>query len=471
MLFNSIQYVVFLPLIVILYYLIRGGARWRWVLLLLASYYFYMCWKAEYLILILVSTGIDYYAGLQMGKVPGRKKRKKYLILSLISNLGILFAFKYFNFFNDSARLIFDQFNIFYNVPEFDVLLPVGISFYTFQTLSYSIEVYRGKQKPEKHLGIFALYVSFFPQLVAGPIERFDRLGPQLKAYHPISYENIVNGLKLILYGLFIKMVIADNLSVYVDQIYADPQQFSSLSILTALFFYSFQIYADFYGYSTIAIGSALLLGVKIMDNFREPYLSKSITEFWSRWHISLSTWFRDYVYIPLGGNRVPVKRWYFNILVVFLASGLWHGANWTFVIWGGLHGLLYLTETVINKIFKIKSTPGISLKNTLLIIKNFSLVTFIWVFFRSQSFGDAMVVFKSIINNIGLADGFAVPVIIWALLIFFIFTDIVLYNNRFDKWIGNKAFAVRWLAYAVLLFLTIVLSGAEDQPFIYFQF
>jgi D-alanyl-lipoteichoic acid acyltransferase DltB (MBOAT superfamily) len=469
MLFNSIEYVIFLPLVVIFYYLIP--ARIRWVLLLLASYYFYMSWKAEYLILILVSTAIDYFAGLQMGKIAEQKKRRPYLILSLASNLGILFAFKYFNFFSDSARYVFDQFNIFYNVPVFDVLLPVGISFYTFQTLSYSIEVYWGRQKPEKHLGYFALYVSFFPQLVAGPIERFDRLGPQLRQHHLLTYNNIVNGLKLIVYGLFIKMVIADNLSVYVDKIFEAPAQFSSSSILSGLFFYSFQIYSDFYGYSTIAIGSALLLGVNLMDNFRAPYLSKSITEFWSRWHISLSTWFRDYLYIPLGGNRVKISRWYLNILIVFLVSGLWHGASWTFVIWGGLHGAFYLGETFVNKSIHFKSSKGFNFLNVLLVLKNFTLVTLIWVFFRSQSFGEAITVFDSIISNTGVGTVLEIPPRIWLLLLFFIITDVLLYNTRFDKWINKRNMVVRWSVYAVLIILTVTLSGVDNQPFIYFQF
>ena len=266
-------------------------------------------------------------------------------------------------------------------------------------------------------------------------------------------------------------MVIADNLSVYVDKIFSDPQHFNSFNILSGLFFYSFQIYSDFYGYSTIAIGSALLLGINLMDNFRAPYLSKSITEFWSRWHISLSTWFRDYVYIPLGGNRVPIKRWYFNIFVVFLVSGLWHGASWTFVIWGGLHGLLYLSETLVNKLFQIKPSAGFSVKNFFLILKNFSLVTLIWVFFRSQSLDEAIVVFKSIINNFGIVDGFTIPSKIWVLLLFFIFMDVLIYDSRFDKWVNNRSLIIRWLAYTILIFSTIVLSGVDDQPFIYFQF
>lgn len=255
-----------------------------------ASYYFYMCWRVEYIFLIIISTLVDYFCGLQMGKIIQRSKKLKYLILSLFTNLGLLIFFKYYSLFSDSANFVLNKFNIFIDFPIFSLLLPVGISFYTFQTLSYTIDIYFDRLKPEKHLGIFALYVAFFPQLVAGPIERFTRLGKQFKTKHSFNYKNLSNGLRLILYGLFIKMVIADNLSPYVDQIYASPAEYNTLNIVAGLLFYSFQIYSDFYGYSLIAIGSALIFGIKIIDNFKTPYLARSITEFWQRWHISLST-------------------------------------------------------------------------------------------------------------------------------------------------------------------------------------
>lgn len=436
-----------------------------------ASYYFYMCWKAEYLILILASTGIDYWAGLRMSRHSDKRKRKKYLILSLITNLGILFLFKYFNFFNASVKDVLDHFNIFYESRTFNLLLPVGISFYTFQTLSYSIEVYQGKQKAERHLGIFALYVAFFPQLVAGPIERFINLGPQFKTRQVFSYSNLANGLRLILYGLFIKMVIADNISGYVDQVYANPLDFNRWSVLTAIFFYSFQIYSDFYGYSLVAIGSALILGIRIMDNFKTPYMAKNIAEFWGRWHISLSTWFRDYVYIPMGGNRVKFKRWALNILVVFMVSGLWHGANWTFVIWGTMYGLIYLIESGFGKILPLKDEKGITFSNVLRMLKNFVLVTIIWVFFRSPGIAEAMDVFKAIWSNGEVFDLFKVPSQIWIFLIAFIISDIALYNTRFDRWCAEKPVWIRWGAYFILIFSIIAFSGVENFPFIYFQF
>ena len=342
MLFNSFEFILFLPIVISLYYLVPQ--KFRWSLLLLASYFFYASWKVEYLVLIIASTLIDYWCGIQMGKQETKQQRKPFLILSLISNLGLLFTFKYYNFFveslNDSIVSLMDaeQLPIWENV-----ILPVGISFYTFQTLSYAIDVYKGKQEPEKHLGYFALYVSFFPQLVAGPIERFSTLTPQFKKAIKFNYSDFANGVRLIIYGLFVKMVIADNLAELIDPVYADPETYSSLSIVTSIFLYPFQIYGDFYGYSMVAIGSALLMGIKIMDNFKTPYLSKSIGEFWQRWHISLSTWFRDYLYFPMGGNRVSKGRWFYNVFVVFVLSGIWHGANWNFVIWGALFGVCLL--------------------------------------------------------------------------------------------------------------------------------
>ena len=470
MLFNSLEFVIFLPIVIILYFALPH--KFRWILLLAASYYFYMCWRVEYIFLILLSTIIDYTAGLQMEKQSNIRKRRKYLFLSLITNLGLLFSFKYYNFFSESLHLSLSYFNIITELPELKVLLPVGISFYTFQTLSYSIEVFYGRQKAERHLGQFALYVSFFPQLVAGPIERFSRLSPQLKAKHNFSYINLKNGLRLILYGLFIKMVIADNLSLYVDQVYASTADYNSFSILTALFFYSFQIYCDFFGYSTIAIGTALIMGIKIMDNFSTPYLAKSINEFWQRWHISLSTWFRDYLYFPLGGNRVKKQRWAFNIFVVFTVSGLWHGANWTFVIWGALFGFLFVSENLINKHLKIKrSEKNFSIKHILLALKTFVLVTLLWVFFRSQSFDQAINIFSLIFENFNVEDSFNVDIKIWIFLLLFIITDLFLYNNRFDKWCSSKSIPIRWSVYFILIFMIVVFSGAENYQFIYFQF
>ena len=298
-----------------------------------------MCWKPEYIFLILFSTIVDYYCGLKMEGAQNRTYKKLFLTLSLFTNLSVLFAFKYLNFFSDSIRYILNEFNIFYNIPYFNVLLPVGISFYTFQTLSYTIDVYRGQKKAEKHLGVFALYVSFFPQLVAGPIERSTRLLPQLKKENSFDYLRFKNGLLLMLWGFFKKIVIADRLAVLVNTVYNNPIDYQGITLIIATIFFAFQIYCDFSAYSDIAIGASKIMGYDLMKNFNRPYFSKSIAEFWRRWHISLGSWFRDYLYFFLGGNKKGQLIWYKNLMLVFLISGLWHGANWTFVIWGFLHG------------------------------------------------------------------------------------------------------------------------------------
>jgi alginate O-acetyltransferase complex protein AlgI len=329
-----------------------------------------------------------YIAALQIQKTEIKSKRKAWLMLSLIVNLGALFLFKYLNFFADSTRAIFEQFNIFYNSPAFNILLPVGISFYTFQTLSYTIDVYRGSMKAEKDYALFALYVSFFPQLVAGPIERATNLLPQLSKFNKFDYQRIASGLRLMLWGMLKKVVVADRLAIYVNQVYNNVDDYSGLPLLFATVFFAFQIYADFSGYSDIAIGGARVMGVDLMTNFKRPYLSRSIKEFWARWHISLSTWFRDYLYIPLGGNRVVKWRWYYNLFITFLISGLWHGANWTFVIWGALHGTYLIAEIFIkNKQFTAEIP--FKVKHVFRVVVTFAFVLVSWVFFRANSIQD----------------------------------------------------------------------------------
>lgn len=317
-----------------------------------------MSWKPEFIILIILSTIIDYFAGLKIYGSKSIKIKRLFLCFSIISNLGLLFAFKYFNFFSDSFRALLQQFSIPMDPITLKVILPVGISFYTFQTMSYTIDVYREKIGAQKHLGIFAVYVSFFPQLVAGPIERATNLLPQFFEKHNFEYKRAADGLKLMLWGFFKKVVVADRLSSIVNIVYNDPTSFTGTPLILATIFFAFQIYCDFSGYSDIAIGAAQIMGFRLMDNFKRPYFSRSISEFWKRWHISLSTWFKDYLYIPLGGNRVAIPRWYANLFIVFLVSGLWHGANWTFVIWGALHGIYLILEMVLlpykNKLFSL---------------------------------------------------------------------------------------------------------------------
>lgn len=331
MLFNSLEFIIFFPIVVALYFALNP--KYRWILLLIASYYFYMCWNYKYIILIAASTIIDYIAGICIYHTRKKYLKTLFLLTSLMTNLGLLFFFKYFNFFGDSFNYVFEKFNIFYRVPAYHFLLPVGISFYTFQTLSYTIDIYKEGHKPEYHFGKFALFVSFFPQLVAGPIERSTNLLPQFHKNFTFDYNRIKSGIVQMCWGFFKKVVIADRLAEYVNAVYNNASDYQGLPLIIATVFFAFQIYCDFSGYSDIAIGSAKILGYDLMQNFRRPYLAVNIQDFWRRWHISLSTWFRDYVYIPLGGSRVKKLRWHFNLFITFLISGLWHGAEWTFII------------------------------------------------------------------------------------------------------------------------------------------
>jgi alginate O-acetyltransferase complex protein AlgI len=399
MLFNSLQFIFYFPIVVALYFAI--APKYRWILLLIASYYFYMCWNYKYIILIITSTLIDYFAGIHIYTTKTRWKKKLYLLLSLMTNFGLLFSFKYFNFFGETLNFFFDKFNLFYNLPELNVLLPVGISFYTFQTLSYTIDVYRGEKEPERHFGLFALYVSFFPQLVAGPIERSTRLLPQMHKHFKFDYEKVKNGILQMCWGFFKKVVIADRLAEYVNMVYNNTGSYDGLHYVIATVFFAFQIYCDFSGYSDIAIGTASIMGFDLMRNFRRPYLAHNIREFWQRWHISLSTWFRDYLYIPLGGNRVVKWRWYYNLFITFLISGLWHGANWTFIIWGALHGF-YLVFSIWTLNIRGKFNTAIfgntkSLYKIAQIAITVLLAWFAWIFFRANNTGDAF----HIINKI----------------------------------------------------------------------
>ncbi len=468
MLFNSLHFLLFLPVVVGLYYLMPQ--RFRWMLIFVASCYFYMAFVPQYILILFFIIIIDYFSAIAIENTQG-KKRKIYLVLSLLSNIGLLAFFKYFNFLNDNLSSVFNVFGGHFNPVNLDIILPIGLSFHTFQSMSYTIEVYRGRQKAERHLGYFSNYVLFFPQMVAGPIERYDGLGHELKEKHRPLYENFSDGFRLILFGLFVKMTVADNIAPYVNQVYNNPGLFSSMEVLMAVFLFSFQIYADFYGYSTIALGSARLLGVRIMDNFKTPYLSSSVSEFWNRWHISLSTWFRDYLYIPLGGNRVRLPRWSFNIMVVFMVSGLWHGASWTFVLWGALHGLMLLTERYFSRLTGFKAANASAPLKFILIVKTFVVCSFIWIFFRAESFDNAKQIFSALFRDQNLvisADQLWIPIFFTGLMIFF---DVLLYNKRFDRRLDTMATPIRWGFYTVILFCLLALSGTQKFAFIYFQF
>ena len=400
MLFNSIEFLIFFPVVVLLNFLLPF--RFRCYFLLAASYFFYMCWKPSYVFLIVLCTIINYWAARIIGATDNRSKRRNVLAISLITNLAMLFWFKYVYFLDETLRSVLNNFHMSYhNITEFDILLPIGISFYTFQAISYTIDVYRGKQKPENNLAIFALYVSFFPQLVAGPIERSTRLLPQFYHQYRFDYQRVASGVRLIIWGLFKKMVIADRLALYVDAVYSNPGEHHGMPVVLATYFFAFQIFCDFSGYSDIAIGSARVMGYRLMDNFKAPYFAQSISEFWRRWHISLSTWFRDYLYIPLGGNQVPKEVWTVNILLVFVVCGLWHGASWNYVVWGALHGVYIVTERLTRGVGKrlcaflhIEEQTG--LHTVLKIFLTFNLVCFAWIFFRAATVHDALLIIRN---------------------------------------------------------------------------
>lgn len=471
------HYLFFFPAVAVVYFSIPH--RLRWIALLAASYYFYMCWKPEYALLIIVSTSVNYAAALFMGKTSNQKAKNTYLLVSIIANLGMLFGFKYFNFFNESARTLFSHFNFLYTIPAFNVLLPVGISFYTFQALGYTIDVYRGQREPEKHFGIFALYVAFFPQLVAGPIERSTRLLPQFFQKKEFDVHRATDGLKLMLWGLFKKVVIADRLALYVNAVYNNQAHHGGSTLLVATFFFSFQIYCDFSGYSDIAIGSARVFGYELMDNFKRPYFAQSIREFWKRWHISLSSWFKDYLYIPLGGSRVAEWRWQCNLMLVFVISGLWHGANWTFLAWGGLHGfyLLFaiwtsnLREKLAIRLFRDHYTRA---RKMAAMLMTFGLVSLSWIVFRANSITDVWYIGKKIVFFRGAFFIGELPNLLFSVFGILFLLIVELWEEYFSENIllaFRSHELVKQLYYAFLVII-ILLTGVFDAgQFIYFQF
>ena len=486
MLFNSMHFLFFFTIVMAMYFAIP--CHFRWMVLLGASYYFYISWKPAYVILIVMTTLITYYAGIRMGKIGTKSKRKTILILSLFFNLGFLFVFKYYNFFNDSMRVIFQRYNLFYGSPALNVLLPIGISFYTFKNLSYAIDVYRGDKSPEKHLGHFAVYVAFFPQLLAGPIERATKFLPQLYEKFDFEYPRVTKGLKLMVWGLFQKMVMADNLAPLVDSVYNDPIHHQGISLVLGTLFFAFQIYCDFAGYSDMAMGAAQVMGFTTMDNFSRPYFSKSIPEFWRRWHISLSSWFKDYLYIPMGGNRVSVPRWYLNLFVVMLICGFWHGANWTFVVWGGLHGIYLVFSAFTQKMReKIRKAIGLDrvprLHNGLKIVVTFFLVCFAWIFFRANSISDAIYIISHLFAGwmgLGIQALKATPFfgpLKFQLVVGVVSVGILLLihllqgGNHFDQWLSKKRISLRWAVYYSMVLAILLFGHFGSKEFIYFQF
>jgi len=444
-----------------------------------------MAFVPVYILIMAFTIVVDYFAGLYIEEAEG-KRRKTLLVLSLVANIGVLCVFKYFNFFNANLSVLLGQFNWENPVPYLTILLPIGLSFHTFQAMSYTIEVYRRNQKAERHLGIYALYVMFYPQLVAGPIERPQNLLYQFRTKFNFEYDRVVSGLKLMGWGLFKKVVIADRLAVVVDLVFENPEGYNALSLGIGVLFFTFQIFCDFSGYSDIAIGAARVMGFKLMKNFDSPYQSTSIKEFWARWHISLSTWFKDYLYISLGGNRVSVPRWYLNLFIVFLISGFWHGANWTFIIWGALHGTYLVFELILNR--KITGT-GLAFKRLRRFLSwmvTFVLVMLAWVFFRADNVQIAFVILQKLTTGLPelLVEGIHGGSVFQYLGVskkelilscgLIVFLEVVHFVDRrlsLTVWLKGKPAAFRWGVYFALVFSIVFLGVFESRQFIYFQF
>lgn len=475
MVFSSFEFFLFFPIVTFLYFTIPY--RFRWILLLTSSCIFYAFFKWEYILILFFTIIVDYYAAFWIDRSEGRE-RKMALAVSLIANIGVLAMFKYYYFLIDNVNSVTFRLNGTTYEPRWDIILPIGLSFHTFQAMSYTIEVYRGHQKVERNFGIYALYVMFYPQLVAGPIERPQNILHQFYKKFDFDEARVVSGLRLMLWGFFKKVVIADNVATFSDRVFGDVHSYQGLPLVVAILFYSIQIYCDFSGYSDIAIGSARVMGFKLMQNFNRPYLSKSIAEFWKRWHISLSTWFRDYLYIPLGGNRVAIPRWYLNIMIVFLVSGLWHGARWNFVIWGGLHGLYqiagHLTRNYQNAIFKPLGKLGDLLQNWITV----ALVVFAWIFFRAVTFKDARYfvthLFAESSHSLSEVIQLIRPDILGVLLVSIsILYGVEKMQNRYHlgEWVDSKPLWKRWGIYYFFGFFILIFGYYGKTQFIYFQF
>lgn len=411
MLFNSWQFAVFFPIVFLLYFALPH--KYRWVMLLLASYWFYMSWDPELVVLIAFVTGLTYVCGRLLGRAEQAAwKRKLILAIGVLAPIGLLFYFKYFNFISSQVTALLQAWSLPVSERTLDIILPVGISFYTFQALSYVIDVYRNPTAMQTHVGYYALFISFFPQLVAGPIERTGDLMPQFFREHRFDYEDGVYGVCMIVWGLFKKIVVADTLSQYVELVYGGLLGREGLAYIIATAFFALQIYCDFSGYSDIAVGTARMLGFRLTRNFVSPYFSRSIGEFWRRWHISLSRWFRDYVYIPMGGNRVPVPRQCLNLMVTFLASGAWHGANWTFLIWGALYGVYSVVELLVRTAKKRNHRPTEDRSErwytaALRTLGTLMLVCIGWVFFRANTVSDACYILSHMFDGVGFVGAY----------------------------------------------------------------
>lgn len=480
MLFNSLQFLAFFPLVTLLYY--ATPSRWRWLPLLVASCYFYMAFVPRYIWILAVTIAVDYAAGLLISASEGRR-RKAWLIVSIVANVGFLAYFKYFGFIVQNLQLAAHAVAIDWRFPTLNIILPIGLSFHIFQSLSYTIEVYRRKQAPERHFGIYALYVMFYPQLVAGPIERPQNLLHQFHADHPFEVRNLVRGIQRMVWGLYKKVVIADRLSPMVSRVFDHPQAHHGLPLVLATLAFTVQIYCDFSGYSDIALGAAEVMGIELMENFRRPYSATSISEFWTRWHISLSRWFRDYVYIPLGGNRHGELKQLRNLVVVFLLSGLWHGARWTFVIWGALHALYVVAEHFVSPLLGTTKSRARECAGNVVVV---GLVAFAWIFFRATSFANGAYIARHLFDGVGhqlmhretLVAGLALVSpsrreIVVAIAAIVFMQQVEKQNARSDLRATLRALPVwqRWPLYYGILLALALLGVYTNESFIYFQF
>ena len=488
MLFNSLHFLVFFPVVLGLYFGLP--TRWRGPLLLAASYYFYISWKPVYGLLLAATTLLDYLSGVRMSRLATRHQRRPWLYLSLASNLGTLFIFKYFNFFWGAAGELATALHLPFVAPALALALPVGVSFYTFQSVGYVVDVYQGRLAAETDLRRFALFVAFFPQLVAGPIERGAQMLPQLRRAHGFNYGRVASGLRLMAWGMFKKVVIADRLAQMVTPIFDHPRQYQGLPLLLAVAGFTLQIYTDFSGYTDLARGAARVLGYQMVLNFRQPYFAASVGDFWRRWHLSLSNWFRDYVYIPLGGNRRGPARRYANLFAVFLLSGLWHGASWTFVAWGALHGLYLViegftqpTRAALARGLGLATRPrllhGLGVATTL------ALVAYAWIFFRANSLADAWYVSTHLFQGWGQLTPHAAVLTVGHFLLNYppeaavtlaavallLAVDLRLELPALAARWGRPAPAVRWAGYAALLLAIVLFGFFNSTQFIYFQF
>jgi D-alanyl-lipoteichoic acid acyltransferase DltB (MBOAT superfamily) len=451
----------------------------RWIILLCSSYLFYFTWKPWYAIILLICSVATWWLGIRIAVSGVINDRKKYLAAALIINLGALFFYKYFNFFSETLRSVFSFSGLSYQIPYSNILLPLGISFYTLQALSYVIDVYKERINVEKHIGIFCLYLAFFPKLISGPIERAGNLLPQLNSRNRIDWDNINSGINLFIWCLFKKVVIADRLAMYVDMVFSQPHDYWGWTLIVAAWLFALQIYCDFSAYTDMAIGCGRIFGIELTQNFNFPYFARSIADFWRRWHISLTSWFRDYVYFPLGGNRVTKGQWAFNILIVFLLSGLWHGANWTFMFWGLLHGSFYLIGK-ITRSSREKLCESLSLKgnflNFLQIIITFNLVSIAWVFFRAENINEALYIISNMFVNITwplnmMASQFS-TYLTFLLAILFIAMEIIRYIDIGLGYKYSRAIppVFKYSAYVAVLIM-ISLLGVSSNKFIYFHF